>query len=137
MSNTITVSTEEGNITYELAGFGERLGARLLDVLIIAIPNLFIPILPGWLYWALQQSSKTQATVGQKALKIRLMDLEGRPVSFGQASGRYFGNILNVLTLGIGFLMFFFNENQQCLHDLVSGCVVVKEEPIETEEEFL
>jgi len=114
-----------------LASFGERLAARIIDVLIIFIPNSIIPIIPAWLYWSLQQSGNSQATVGQRALKIKVVDISGDKVSFGQATGRFFGNFLNILTLFIGYFVFFFNDRNQCLHDLVSNCVVVKDRELD------
>ena len=130
MKNIVTISNRDGEVTYELASFGERLGARLIDVMIIIIPNSIIPIIPAWLYWALQQGGKSQATVGQKAVGIKVIDKYGNKVDFGQATGRFFGNILNILTLFLGFFMFFFNDKKQCLHDYVSDCLVVKEKAI-------
>lgn len=120
--------------TYELASFGARLGARLIDVLIIIIPNSIIPIVPAWLYWSLMQSGKSQATVGQNALGIKVIGTRGQKVTFGMATGRFFGNFLNILTFFIGFLMFFMNNKRQCLHDMISGCIVVKQIPIATNE---
>ena len=131
MSKLVTIESFDGTVTYELASFGERFLARLIDSLVIFIPSAIIPLIPSWLYWALQQSGDSQATVGQKALKIKVVDVNGNKISFGQASGRFFGNILNFLTLFIGYFMFFFNDKQQCLHDYVSSCMVVKEREVE------
>ncbi len=136
MQKTLEIRVGDGVVHYELASFGDRFVARIIDVLIISIPSLIIPILPGWLYWALQQSGASQATVGQKAMKIKTVSLDGNEVSFGQATGRFFGNLLNVLTLGIGFILFFTTEKQQCLHDLVSNCAIVKAEPLDDEEDL-
>jgi len=124
---TVTIETETELIKYQLASFGARLGARLIDVLIIIIPNSFIPIIPAWLYWSLQQSGKSQSTIGQNALGIKTLSLDGSKISFGQATGRFLGNFLNILTFFIGYIMFFFNNKNQCLHDNLSGCIVVKE----------
>lgn len=126
MSQLIELETTEDTITYQLASFGDRLGARIIDALIIFIPNSFVPVIAGWLYWSLQQSGNQQATVGQKAMGIRVISLDGSPVNFGQATGRYFGNFLNIFSFFIGYIMFFFNSKNQCLHDYLSGCLVVK-----------
>ena len=133
----VTISTFEGEVTYELASFGDRFLARILDVIIIFIPAYIIPLISQWLYWSLMQSSESQATVGQKALGIMVVDVDGNKVSFGQATGRFFGNILNLLTLSIGYFMFFFNEKQQCLHDLVSGTLVVRAVAVNNRSEFV
>ncbi len=124
---TITVETENEIIKYEFASFGPRLAARIIDVLIILIPSLCIPLLPSWLYFSIQHSGKKQATVGQNAMGIKTLSLDGEKISFGQATGRFFGNLLNVLTFFIGYIMFFFDDKNQCLHDFLSGCIVVKE----------
>ena len=124
---SVSIETENEIIKYQFASFGARLGARLIDVLIIIIPNSFIPIIPAWLYWSLQQSGKSQSTVGQNALGIKTLSLDGSKISFGQATGRFFGNFLNILSFFIGYIMFFFNDKKQCLHDNLSGCIVVKE----------
>ncbi|KQT17559.1 hypothetical protein ASG31_09160 [Chryseobacterium sp. Leaf404] len=125
--NTIKVHYEKEIIQYRFANFGERLGARLLDVLIIVIPSMIIPLLPGWLYFSLMHSGEDQQTLGQKAAGIKLLSTDGMKVNFGQATGRFFANILNVMTFFIGFFMFFFNRRNQCLHDSISSTIVVSE----------
>lgn len=130
----LTICNESNGVeeTYELASFGARFGARLIDMLIIIIPISIIPLLPAWLYWSLMQSGRSQATVGQNALGIKVIGAQGEKVTFGMATGRFFGNFLNVLSFFIGYLLFFMNDKRQCLHDMVSGCVVVKQTPIST-----
>ncbi len=123
----ITIETQDTILKYRFASFGERFLARIIDIVIIFIPSAFIPILPGWLYWSLQQSGNSQSTIGQNALEIKILSLDGKKVTFGQATGRFFGNSLNVLTFFIGYFMFFFNDKNQCLHDMVSECIVVKQ----------
>lgn len=82
--------------------------------------------LMSWLYYALLQSSPKQATVGMMALGIHLTDLEGRRLSFARASGRFFASILSGMTIGIGYLVMFFTERRQTLHDLIAGTLVVR-----------
>lgn len=125
--NTIKVYYENEIVQYRFANFGERLGARLLDVLVIILPAMLIPVLPGWLYFSLMHSGTDQQTLGQKAAGIKLLSTDGMKVNFGQATGRFFANILNVMTFFIGFFMFFFNRRNQCLHDSISSTIVVSE----------
>ena len=47
-----------------------------------------------WLYEALLTSSAWQATVGKKALGLKVTDDAGQRISFGRATGRYFGKVL-------------------------------------------
>ena len=137
MSKYVTIETSEAQVTYRLATFGERIGARIIDVIIISIPSAIIPLLPAWLYWAFMQSGERQATFGQRALGIMVIDKNGRKVNFGQATGRFFGNFLNVITLLVGYFMFFFNDKRQCLHDYVSGCMVVRDFEVERNQDIM
>jgi len=80
-----------------------------------------------WLYYALQESSSAQATLGKRAISLKVTNLEGRRIGFGQASGRYFGKIISSLTLLIGYMMAGFTERKQALHDMIAGTLVVKQ----------
>jgi uncharacterized RDD family membrane protein YckC len=82
-------------------------------------------VIVSWLYSALLQSSSRQATVGKIALGLVITDEAGNRISFARASGRYFAGILNVLTLGIGYLMVIWTPKKQALHDRIAGTVVV------------
>lgn len=116
------------------AGFWMRLGAYLLDILILIIPMSLLGFVPGinilaafvgpWLYFALQESSERQATLGKMALKIYVTDLQGQRISFGKATGRHFGRILCALTLCIGYMMAGFTAQKQGLHDMIAGTLV-------------
>jgi uncharacterized RDD family membrane protein YckC len=80
----------------------------------------------NWLYYALLESSSWQATLGKKALGLEVTDLEGRRISFGRATGRFFGKIISALILFIGFIMIGFTEKKQGLHDMLAGCLVIR-----------
>ncbi len=81
-----------------------------------------------WLYYALLESSAWQATLGKKALGLMVTDLEGRRISFGRATGRYFAKIISALILCIGFMMAGFTEKKQALHDMIAGCLVIRKD---------
>lgn len=49
----------------------------------------------------------------------------GYPVTFGRATGRYFGKILSGAILMIGYIMAAFTERKQALHDMMAGTLVV------------
>lgn len=134
------------------AGFIRRWIALWIDQLILALPVLVVAValavvagakarqaddglitgavyLAYWLfaplYYALQESSAAQATLGKRALGIKVTDLQGRRLSFGRALGRWFSAALSYLTLYIGFLMAAFTQRKQALHDVVAGTLVV------------
>jgi uncharacterized RDD family membrane protein YckC len=79
-----------------------------------------------WLYYALMESSAWQGTLGKKALGLEVTDLAGRRISFGRATGRFFGRIISGLTLLIGFIMAGFTARKQALHDILAGCLVIR-----------
>jgi uncharacterized RDD family membrane protein YckC/type II secretory pathway pseudopilin PulG len=78
-----------------------------------------------WMYYAVMESSKKQATLGKMALGIRVTDQTGARISFGRASGRLFAKLLSAMTFAIGYLMAGFTAKRQALHDMVAGCLVV------------
>jgi uncharacterized RDD family membrane protein YckC len=86
----------------------------------------FIRMVLNWLYYALLESSTWQATLGKKALGLEVTDVEGRRISFGRASGRFFAKIISTLILFIGFIMAGFTEKKQALHDIIAGTLVIR-----------
>jgi uncharacterized RDD family membrane protein YckC/Tfp pilus assembly major pilin PilA len=143
---------ENDSIVY--AGFWRRWAALFIDGLVLGIPVIVLAVLLAipfglfsqnstetagfivqgvyyllWLisaplYYALQESSSYQATVGKRALGIKVTDLEGKRISFANALGRWFAAALSYLTLYIGFLMAAFTDRKQALHDRIAGTLV-------------
>jgi uncharacterized RDD family membrane protein YckC len=128
----------------QYASFGKRFLAVLLDGVILAIINILISsvlrlvlgdsgmqlgnlvgILIAWLYYAVQESSEKQATLGKQALGIVVTDLEGKRIDLVKATIRYFSKILSTLILFIGYLMVLFTERKQGLHDMIAGTLVL------------
>jgi len=124
------------------AEYWRRVIARLIDVLlfclsygiIAAIANdkskenglKFIFSVMYLLYVVLMDSSVNQGTLGKMLVGIKVVDMEGNRISIGRATGRYFGNLLILFTLFIGYIVAGFSKRGQALHDMVSGCLVVK-----------
>ena len=102
----------------EMAAGGSMVGVFLL-IEAVAVVGV-------WLYYAFTESSAWQGTIGKKILGLRVTDLDGNRVSFGRASGRFFGKIVSGFTLLIGYIMAGFTEKKQALHDMIAGCLVVK-----------
>ena len=72
------------------------------------------------------EASSKKATLGKMALGLIVTDVNGVRLSFGRASGRYFGKILSGLILNIGFIMAAFTEKKQALHDILAGTLVLE-----------
>jgi uncharacterized RDD family membrane protein YckC len=89
-----------------------------------------LAVYPVWfgiagLYYALMESSASQATLGKMALGIKVTDGDGRRLGFAHALGRWFAAALSYLTFYIGFFMAGFTERKRALHDLVASTLVV------------
>lgn len=138
------------------AGFWKRFCAYFIDTIITQIVAMIVAFIFGfvigmsggsevegtivggiigivlpWIYYAAMESSSKQATLGKMALGIKVTSTEGEKISFGKASGRYFGKILSTFTLFIGYFMVAFTEKKQGLHDIVSGCLVLNKNKIQ------
>ncbi|MHB2149223.1 FHA domain-containing protein [Calditrichota bacterium LG25] len=87
----------------------------------------FLMIIFAWLYFALQWSSRYQATVGMRLFQIFLVDNDLNPVTFGRATGRFFAQILSSLAL-IGHVMCGFHPEKRAFHDIISRTRVVRYE---------
>jgi len=135
------------------AGFGKRLGAYTLDYLIVlvgvvvisgvlgaflspmadednveliaVVVGYLVAIIATWLYSAILESGPHQATFGKCWLGCKVTDEQGRRISFGKATGRYFAKILSGMIMLIGFLMVLWTEKRQGLHDKIAGTYVV------------
>jgi len=111
------------------ATFSQRLVARLIDAVILFIPSVFLPFLSAWLYFAFLEGSSGGATAGKRAMGIRVVSTEGQPIGFGTATGRFIAQFLSFFTFCFGYFLMFFNARSQCLHDIITSTVVVRNNP--------
>lgn len=81
------------------------------------------------LYWTLMESSARQATLGKRVMGIKVVDMEGRRISFGKAAVRALVKGLLSNIFAVGYLITLFTKNSQALHDLIAECLVVKQSP--------
>ena len=117
------------------AGFWRRCAAYLIDNLVLFLPSFLVLLIPilgfliyfggRWIYFAMMESSPTQATLGKRAMGIIATDGKGQRLSFGQASGRYFAGALSYITLYVGYALAGWTSRKQALHDLVADTCVV------------
>lgn len=84
-----------------------------------------LAILIPWLYYAICESSKWQATVGKLAMGLRVTDDYGRRIGFGRATGRFFGKIISGMIMDVGYMMAGFTERKQGLHDMMAKTLVL------------
>jgi uncharacterized RDD family membrane protein YckC len=128
-------SLSEAHVSY--GGFWIRVLAALIDGLILGVADFFlrprigevyplIALVGDWLYFSLMESSSSQGTVGKIVCGLRVTDIQGRRISFGRATGRYFAKILSALILLIGYLMVGWTRQKRGLHDFIAGTLVVR-----------
>ena len=79
-----------------------------------------------WLYFAGFQSSRWQATVGMKALGLKVIDKAGGRLTFERATVRFFAGIVAMLPVGLGCLMVAWTKRKQGLHDKIAGTYVAR-----------
>lgn len=91
----------------------------------LMFPAWILGMVGSWLYFALMESSEAGATLGKRALGLRVTDLNGNRIDFARASGRYFGKIVSGVILYIGFIMAGFTDKKQALHDMMAGTLVL------------
>jgi uncharacterized RDD family membrane protein YckC len=88
----------------------------------------------GWVYFAGMESSRWRATCGKRLMGIYVGDLSGRRVDFWRASLRFAGGRLLMHVPYVGSYYFLVDclwvgvtPGKRAVHDLVSGCVVLRE----------
>ena len=144
-SSTLSESNTEDS-SYHYAGFWNRFVALLTDIVVLSpvilVFQLGLPlsgnpasdyliakyasIIPVWLYFAFMESSSYQATLGKRLMGLCVVTVDGNRITFGRATGRYFGRFLSAIPMGIGFLMAAFTRRKQALHDMLATCLVIK-----------
>lgn len=142
----------------EYAGFWIRLGAMLIDVVILLIVvSVPLTLIYGAEYWeedkllfgfwdlTISYIMPFVATIwfwlrylgtpGKMATKLEIVDARtGNKMSTGQAIGRYFADIPAGLPLGLGFIWIGIDKRKQGWHDKLAGTVVIRntgKEPIQ------
>ncbi|MDP9070763.1 MAG: RDD family protein [Actinomycetota bacterium] len=130
--------TSAGGPSGPRAGFGARLAAFLVDVLLVSVvtaPLTFlfgrllgqvVSTLLGLAYWAYLEGSPSGQTLGKRAMNIRVVDFSnGEPIDVGRALIRYLGRIVSGIPCALGYLWSLWDKEKQTWHDKIAGTVVV------------
>ncbi|MCP3031765.1 RDD family protein [Halobacillus sp. A1] len=128
-------------------GFWKRLGASVLDGLIIFFPlfilfdltlgwgdNHPVPNIIQYLVMLILPVLWYGYTVGKKLMGIRIVKVDGQDVGIGTMLMRFLlANILYGLTLGIGVLVSAFmvgiRDDHRSIHDFIAGTYVTEAKP--------
>lgn len=110
----------------EYAGFWKRVGAILIDYIVVScICATYIGIPFAFVYMPICEAFWDGATVGKKALGIKVVNYNYDKISVGQAFGRYFAKFLSYAICCIGYFMAGFTEKKQALHDRMAATYVI------------
>jgi uncharacterized RDD family membrane protein YckC len=135
----------------EYAGFWIRLGAALIDLVVIAIVFLVpLTLINGEEYWIGDQFFygfwdlmlgyilpfvatvwfwlRYFGTPGKMALQLKIVDADtGGKLSLAQAIGRYFAYFVSAIPLLLGYIWVGIDKRKQGIHDKLAGTVVVRQ----------
>ena len=96
--------------------------ARLLAVNAGYVVVAFV-VSAGYIVW---MHGKYGQTLGKIATGVKVVKVNGEPIGYGRALGRWLALLLSTITLGIGYLMAGIRSDKRSLHDLVAGTRVMK-----------
>jgi uncharacterized RDD family membrane protein YckC len=134
----------------EYVGFWARVGASLIDSILMAIilvpfarlfgvgmdiesalrfdspanimVNGILPAIAVILFWMYRQATPGKMLIGAKIVDEKTL---GKP-STGQLIGRYFAYYLSTIVLLLGFIWVGFDARKQGWHDKLAGTLVIK-----------
>lgn len=125
------------------AGFWIRFGADLIDSLVIYAPAGFVAglvagdgplsvsiqtvggIVLGCVYYTVL-TARTGQTWGKKVFDLKVVRLDGSPVTGLDSFLRWCAYLASYLTLCIGFLMAGWSADKRALHDYIAGTRVIR-----------
>ena len=64
-------------------------------------------------------------TLGMRAWRCKVVNINGQTVDWVSASKRFFLALMSWLIIGIGFIMVLFRQDRKALHDLFSGTLII------------
>ncbi len=141
----------------QFAGFWKRVGAYLIDSLILGFAMLIVSmvlvavvmlvlkqdkealagvslilyallLLAHIAYFSLFECSSKQATPGKMALGIVVTNMRGGRIGLGRAVGRNCAQFISGLFCGLGYIICGFTDKRQAAHDLIASTMVVKKD---------
>ena len=113
------------------AGFWVRMGALLLDVVLVGFAmsllhpfgdfHIVVLAVYGAVMWKLRGT-----TVGGIVFDLHVVRVDGRPLDWETAIVRALGCFLSLAVVFLGFIWIAFDDNHQAWHDKIAGTVVVR-----------
>jgi uncharacterized RDD family membrane protein YckC len=114
------------------AGFWARMGALLIDAMLVGIvlgglwhhsSGLELPALAtyGAVMWKIRGT-----TIGGIVFHLKVVRVDGRPVDWATSIVRALSCFLSLVIVFLGFLWIVFDDNKQAWHDKIAGTIVVR-----------
>lgn len=100
------------NSLRDVVCYGTRFGLAAFAILITPVYMVF--------FW-----TASGQTIGDAAFGIRVVRMDGKPMTVPRSIRRFIGYILCFLTLGIGFALMLVDNQRQGLHDSFAGTCVI------------
>lgn len=124
--------------TLPRVGFWHRLGASLLDCIMLGIvTGMSSTVFNGWLtpggslpfwfavYCVVMWATKG-TTIGGIICGLKVVRLDDRPLDWSVAIVRALGGFLSLAVAGLGFIWVAFDDEKQSWHDKIAGTTIVK-----------
>ncbi len=121
--------------TLPRAGFWPRLGATLLDVILIAIvlnviQTRHLHLTDYFLAWAglyhVAMWGLKGTTVGGIVFGLKVVRLDDRPMDWSIAIVRGLSSYISLFVIGLGFAWVAFDPERQSWHDKIAGTTIVR-----------
>lgn len=151
----LVLTPEKVVISYRHAGHAARIGAHLLDILVVVILNIALVLLVQFTvgrifqalgeliaaltvtfgifaYFIISEGAFQGVTIGKRAFGLRVLQVDGTPINWRSSFLRNTLRVADFLPLmyGTGFVVMFTNERSQRLGDLIAGTVVILENQV-------
>jgi uncharacterized RDD family membrane protein YckC len=133
-----------GEMTF--AGFWIRVGAKIIDGVIITVVGFVLVFLVNFLirhviaatilqntiyialsiFYSIYFLGKYSATPGKMACGLKVVRPDGEKISYARACGRFFAEFLSSIILYIGYILVAFDEERRALHDRICDTRVIR-----------
>lgn len=78
------------------------------------------------IYHAIFESTRAQGSIGKIVCQLKVVDIDGRRIRLHRALGRNLSKILSGVLCGIGYLLIFWNDRHQGMHDQMAKTYVIR-----------
>ena len=115
--------------TCTVAGVGPSLLRDLTwlrDLLCVAVDvvSVTVAILTGPVYFIFLATAGGQ-TVGKYVMGVRVVRLDGKPMTYLGSALRWFGYLASLLPIGLGFFWVVIDDRRRGFHDKIAGTCVI------------